>query len=114
MIEQLFGSKTRVKLLELFFQYPNRAFYVREMARLINGQLNAIRRELANLEKISLIKTVPTEGAVVNDPLKAINSSRFRYYKLQKDCLIYFELKALLLKAQVLRERELVENLINQ
>jgi DNA-binding transcriptional regulator YhcF (GntR family) len=111
MIEQLFGSKTRVKLLELFFQYPNRAFYVREMARTINGQLNAIRRELSNLEKIGLVKTTPSEGIIINDPIKAINSSRSKYYKLQKDCLIYFELKALLLKAQVLRERDLVEKL---
>ncbi len=111
MIEQLFGSKTRVKLLELFFQYPNRAFFVRELARTISGQLNAIRRELANLEAVGLIKVVPSAGVDISDPIKAINSSRSKYYKLQRDCLIYFELKALLLKAQVLRERELVDKL---
>ena len=31
MVEQLFGSKTRVKLLSLFFNNPGRPFYVREI-----------------------------------------------------------------------------------
>ena len=55
MIEQLFGSKTRVKLLQLFFSNPNRAFYVREIARKVDEQINSVRRELANLLNIGII-----------------------------------------------------------
>src|SRR5207237_7512925 len=55
MIEQLFGSKTRVKLLQLFFSNPNRAFYVREITRKIDEQINSVRRELANLLSIGII-----------------------------------------------------------
>lgn len=55
MIEQLFGSKTRVKLLKLFYSNPNRSFYVREMTRLIDEQINSVRRELANLLSIGVI-----------------------------------------------------------
>lgn len=55
MIEQLFGSKTRVKLLQLFFTNPNRAFYVREITRKIDEQINSVRRELANLLSIGII-----------------------------------------------------------
>ena len=47
MIDQLFGSKTRVKLLELFYSNPNRSFYVREITRKIDEQINSVRRELA-------------------------------------------------------------------
>jgi len=57
MIEQLFGSKTRVKLLQLFYQNPNRSFYVREITRKIGEQINSVRRELANLLSIGLIKS---------------------------------------------------------
>lgn len=57
MIEQLFGSKTRVKLLQLFYGNPNRAFYVREITRKIDEQINSVRRELANLLSIGLIKS---------------------------------------------------------
>jgi len=55
MIEQLFGSKTRVKLLRLFYGNPNRAFYVREITRKIDEQINSVRRELSNLLSIGII-----------------------------------------------------------
>lgn len=55
MIEQLFGSKTRVKLLKLFFSNPNRSFYVREITRKVDEQINSVRRELANLLSLGLI-----------------------------------------------------------
>lgn len=55
MIEQLFGSKTRVKLLQLFYSNPNRSFYVREITRKIDEQINSVRRELANLLNAGLI-----------------------------------------------------------
>lgn len=55
MIEQLFGSKTRVKLLQLFYSNPNRSFYVREITRKIDEQINSVRRELANLLNTGII-----------------------------------------------------------
>jgi len=57
MIEQLFGSKTRVKLLQLFLANPGRSFYVRELTRKIDEQINSVRRELANLLGIGIIKS---------------------------------------------------------
>lgn len=55
MVEQLFGSKTRVKLLQLFYSNPNRSFYVREITRKIDEQINSVRRELSNLLSIGII-----------------------------------------------------------
>ncbi len=55
-IEKLFGSKTRAKLLQLFFENPTKSFYVREMTRVIDEQINSVRRELSNLETIGVIK----------------------------------------------------------
>ncbi len=57
MIEQLFGSKTRVKLLQLFLANPGRSFYVRELTRKIDEQINSVRRELSNLLAIGIIKS---------------------------------------------------------
>lgn len=57
MIEQLFGSKTRAKLLQLFYSNPNRSFYVREITRKIDEQINSVRRELSNLLSIGIIKS---------------------------------------------------------
>jgi hypothetical protein len=57
MIEQLFGSKTRVKLLRLFFSNPNRSFYVREITRIVDEQINSVRRELANMLSLGIISS---------------------------------------------------------
>lgn len=57
MIDALFGSKTRVKLLHLFMNNPGKAFYVREITRLIDEQINSVRRELANMTKIGIVKS---------------------------------------------------------
>jgi hypothetical protein len=62
MIEQLFGSKTRVKLLQLFYSNPNRSFYVREITRKIDEQINSVRRELANLLSIGIISSDTTNN----------------------------------------------------
>lgn len=55
--EKLFGSKTRAKLLELFFTNTNKSFYVREITRVIEEQINSVRRELMNLEGIGVIRS---------------------------------------------------------
>lgn len=57
MIDALFGSKTRVKLLHLFLNNPNRAFYVREITRKIDEQINSVRRELANMLSVGIIQS---------------------------------------------------------
>src|SRR5213592_3087840 len=62
MIEQLFGSKTRVKLLQLFYSNPNRPFYVREITRKIDEQINSVRRELSNLLSIGIITSDNTNN----------------------------------------------------
>lgn len=63
-IEKLFGSKTRAKLLQLFFENPEKSFYVREMTRVIDEQINSVRRELLNLESIGIIKNETFDNKV--------------------------------------------------
>ena len=57
MIDTLFGSKTRVKLLYLFMNSPEQEFYVREITKKIDEQINSVRRELANMMEIGLIRS---------------------------------------------------------
>jgi predicted transcriptional regulator len=81
MIEQLFGSKTRVKLLQLFYANPNRSFYVREITRKIDEQINSVRRELANLLSIGIIKSENTNNRL--------------YYEVNQDYEYYEALAAM-------------------
>jgi len=107
MLEQLMGSKTRVKLLHIFFQYPDRTFFVRELARMINSQLNAVRREMANLEEIGLIVQVPLDQAISS--AEQVGTVRSKYFRLHDACPLFFELKTLLMKSKEMLEMELVD-----
>lgn len=55
MIDALFGSKTRVKLLHLFLNNTDKSFYVREITRIVDEQINSVRRELSNMLSIGII-----------------------------------------------------------
>lgn len=76
MIDQLFGSKTRVKLLQLFYSNPNRSFYVREITRKIDEQINSVRRELSNLLSIGIISSDDNGNRLYYE----VNQS-YEYYK---------------------------------
>lgn len=75
MIDALFGSKTRVKLLHLFLNNPGKAFYVREITRLIDEQINSVRRELSNMLTVGII----TSDNADNKLYYEINQ-RYEYY----------------------------------
>lgn len=75
MIDALFGSKTRVKLLHLFLNNPGKAFYVREITRLIDEQINSVRRELANMLEVGII----TSDSADNKLYYEVNQ-RYEYY----------------------------------
>ena len=55
MLESLFGSRTRVKLLRLFMSHPDQRWFVRELTRVVQEQINSVRRELDHLEHLGLI-----------------------------------------------------------
>lgn len=79
MIDALFGSKTRVKLLHLFLSNPGRAFYVREITRKIDEQINSVRRELANMLTVGIIKSE--------------NSDNKLYYEVNLEYVYYAPLR---------------------
>lgn len=81
MIDALFGSKTRVKLLHLFLNNPGQSFFVREITRKIDEQINSVRRELSNMLEVGIITSDSSDNKLyyqVNQrydyyvPLKAI------------------------------------------
>ncbi|MBU5678758.1 MAG: nucleotidyltransferase domain-containing protein [Candidatus Aenigmarchaeota archaeon] len=84
MLKRLVISRTRVKLLKLFFLNREREFYLREIAKLTGDNLNSVRRELNNLVKIKIIE----ERKRGNQKL----------YKVNKNSPIHEELRKLILK----------------
>jgi len=97
MIEQLFGSATRVKLLRLFLTNQSQAYFVREITRKLGLRINAVRQELQNLFQLDILTTFDRDGK--------------KYYQANADFLLFPELKSLIIKAQLTIERDLVEQL---
>lgn len=97
MLEKLFTSKTRLKLLMLFLLNPETEMYVREIARRTDENTNAIRRELKNLEEIGL--------------LTSARKGNLKYYLVNKNMPIYAELTGIILKTESVG-KILTENLM--
>ena len=55
-ILKLKKSKTRRKILQLFFSDPNKKYYLRELERILNLPVGNVRRELLGLEKVGIFK----------------------------------------------------------
>jgi len=104
MLEHLFGSRTRLKLLMLFLQKPDETFYVRELTRLIGTQINAVRRELQNLTTIGLL--IEGVGKDEGEGQKRPGLKR-RYYTANQEFPLMQEVRALLIKAYALMEWKL-------
>ncbi len=75
MIDALFGSKTRVKLLHLFLNHPGQSFYVREITRLVDEQINSVRRELSNMLDVGVILSNNADNKLYYEA-----NQRYEYY----------------------------------
>lgn len=109
-IEQLFGSKTRARLLTLFLENADRAFYVRELTRRIDAQLNSVRRELKNLVDVGIVFEV--EGKIIateaTDEEPESKGEKKKFYRANVAFPLFEDLRGVMRKAAVLMNQEIV------
>ena len=86
MLIKLFSSKVRIELLNAFFAFPDRDFYVRELARITVQDFKNISLELANLEKLGLVSSR--------------RDGNRKYFHLNQSFFLYPELKSIFLKTK--------------
>jgi hypothetical protein len=96
MFADLITSKSRITLLNVFLSSPNDMIHVRELVRRTNDEINAVRRELAFLEKKGILTREPRANRV--------------YYFLNKNYPFYYDLlrigsKSVGLGAEILKNR---------
>ena len=84
MLIDLLISKVRVKILELFLSSPGEIYHVRDIVRRVDEEINAVRRELARLEKTGLLAS-------------EWRANR-RFYSVKKDFIFYSELLSIINK----------------
>ena len=76
MLELIIPSKTRRKILALFFQNVNQHYHLRRIAREVNEEVNAVKRELDILEKEGVLK----KEKRVNKTIYFLNN-KYLYYE---------------------------------
>ncbi len=96
MLKRLFTSNTRIKLLTTFLLNPEEEYYIRELTRKLDEQINSIRRELDNLKKIGLLRTK--------------TKSRKKFYYINPDFLLLDELTSMIVKVMS-SEKKIAEDL---
>lgn len=85
MLKRIFTSRTRIKLLEIFLLNPDGEFFIRELTRKLDEQINSIRRELTNLKTLGL--------------LRSRFKNRKKFYVVNKHFLFFNELRSMVIKA---------------
>ena len=84
MLKNLFISKVRIRILEQYMLDLDASFHVRGLVRVLNEEINAVRRELLNLQDAGLLISKKDGNKLV--------------YKLNKKCPIIPELRSMFYK----------------
>jgi len=117
MLDHFFGSKARVKILKLFLLNPDGNYYLRQLARDLDLQVNSVRRELKNLEAFGLLQigsqktssSTSNDSTFLRDP--SILNNEKKYYQVNKEFILFPEIKSFILKAQILAGHNFVKSL---
>lgn len=90
MLQYVIPSKTRRKILQLFFTHPEESFYLRRLVRELSEEVNAVKREVDILTKAKILHRE-----------KRLNKV---FYTLNKSALYYDEFLRIFTKTSPLAE----------
>lgn len=128
MLEQIFGSHTRTKLLKLFLSNPGEAYFIRELTRKIDTQINSVRRELKNLLDTGILRELgqdevdsavlygkrhdaPTTPEEDEEGMTASDRQMKKYFQANPKFPLFKELQALFVKSPQLLQHRFITDL---
>ncbi len=97
ILEQLFDSPVKVRLLKLFLRNKGQSFYLQEIAKRIRSDSSACQRQIKKLESIKFI----------NSRVKRNK----KYYSINPGFVFYKELKTLVLKSSPASKERILKRL---
>jgi len=128
MLNPLFGSDAKVKILNLFLLHSENRYEIPQIARDLKLTVNLVRREVENLTELGLIKISSyrdpepeenkEEGEENNKPKKkkgvkiknkeVTKPAEKQYFEVNKNFILYPEIKSLFIKAQILSSQKFI------
>jgi hypothetical protein len=114
MLSKLFGSNSRVKILKAFLFHPDERYYIRQLSRDLNLQVNSVRRELENLEEFGLLLSESSSGAENPGAIEEKNSDHQekKYFRVNKDFHLFEDIKGLIIKSQLFHKDDFSKDLL--
>lgn len=115
ILGKLFGSEAKVKIMRLFLFNSEQPFDLNEVVIKTKSNLKEVRKEIAELDKIGLIKKriffkqINKKEGKKNEVIKKKSSG----WILDKAFLFLSELKNLLINAQLIRRNDILKRLSN-
>jgi predicted nucleotidyltransferase len=102
VLDKIFGSKTRAKLLGWFFTHTDEEFFVRQLAPILKEDPTNLSREMAKLETLGI--------------LTSLRQGNLKQFRVNKGGSLFPELRGLVLKTtgiagQIKAELESIEGI---
>ncbi|MCK5416117.1 helix-turn-helix transcriptional regulator [Candidatus Parcubacteria bacterium] len=133
MLGKLFGSRARIRILKLFLNNIDGRFYVRQISRDLDLQLNSVRRELENLTDFGLLKIdleireeenldeininqkkKVKKGKGIKTSLRTKDGRlKKKYFMVNKNFVLFDEIKTLIMKSQAMYENDIIKKILN-
>jgi len=109
LLEQLFESQPKVKVLKFFFRNFQDVFTLKQIFRRLRTNVSLVRREIGKLEKLGLIKQ---KKAWLTFERKRGGTKKEQklVYCINTDFDFFNELKNLILKSTISSKEELINN----
>src|SRR3990170_319326 len=93
-LSDIITSKVRTQILKVFFSNVKEMYHVRGVVKEAKSEINAVRRELANMERAGIVKKEPRGNRI--------------YYWVNPDYLYYSDLLSVVAKNTGLGEQIVV------
>lgn len=91
LLENIIPSKVRRKILQLFYHHPDNTYYLREVVRQVNEEVNAVKRELDILHDAKVLSRERRTNKV--------------FYMLNRSYLLFDEFLRIFTKTSLISEQ---------
>ena len=106
MLSAFFGSEARAKILNLLLLHPEQKYSSRQITADLKLPVNSVRRELDNMLKLGVLSA--EKNTVGEGPSQAKSQI---LYAANQSFVLYPEIKALFVKAQILSSQKFLSGL---
>ena len=97
ILEQLFESQAKIKLMKFFFRNADDAFWFKDILKMLRANAFIVRREMKKIEKVGIVKKTRKQNKIAY-----ILNAEFDFLK---------ELKDLILKSTISSKQDLINNI---